>query len=48
MLLPRLVFMSGGPFTPRTRAFLAHISNRIAEKPFSSKALREIIDALAA
>jgi signal transduction histidine kinase len=38
----RMVFLTGGAFTPRARAFLEQVSNRCVEKPFESVALRAL------
>jgi hypothetical protein len=44
--VPHVVFVTGGAFTPRTHAFLAHV--RYVEKPLSLAVLRKLIaDALA-
>ena len=39
----RVVFISGGAFTPSARAFLDRVSNPRIEKPFDARALREIV-----
>ena len=39
----RVVFMSGGVFTPGVRAFLDEIPNRRIDKPLDVDALRELI-----
>jgi PAS domain S-box-containing protein len=36
----RVVFMSGGAFTPKAIEFVASVSNRCLEKPFSAEQLR--------
>ena len=41
----RMVFMTGGAFTPRARAFLEGVDNLCLPKPFDLTQLREIIDA---
>jgi PAS domain S-box-containing protein len=47
-LAGRMVFMTGGAFTPNTRAFLNHVGNRRIEKPFSSKQLRALVQSVLA
>ena len=42
----RMMFLTGGAFTPDARAFLSRLGNRHAEKPFSSEKLRELVQAL--
>lgn len=42
-LAARMVFVTGGAFTPRSRAFLDHTLNQWLEKPFSTQNLRAII-----
>jgi CheY-like chemotaxis protein/anti-sigma regulatory factor (Ser/Thr protein kinase) len=39
----RTVFMTGGAFTPRARAFLADVPNPTVEKPFEPRALVELV-----
>jgi len=41
----RMVFMTGGTFTVRTRAFVESVGNRILEKPIGGLVLREIVRA---
>ena len=41
-----MVFLTGGAFTPRARAFLDRVSNPIVEKPFDSAALRKGLERL--
>jgi len=41
----RLVFMTGGAFTPRVQEFLAQIPNRRLEKPFDLVRVRRIVEA---
>ena len=43
-LLDRLVFMTGGVFSPKTNEFLETISNTCIEKPFDISALLELIN----
>jgi PAS domain S-box-containing protein len=42
-LVSRLVFMSGGAFTPRARAFVEGVPNRCIEKPPEVSKLRELV-----
>jgi PAS domain S-box-containing protein len=42
-LLPRMVFCSGGAFTPRARAFLGSVSNELLGKPMRRAELLEVI-----
>lgn len=44
----RIVFVTGGAFTPRATEFLATVQNRRVEKPISSKALRALVQELVA
>jgi hypothetical protein len=37
------VFMTGGAFTARTRAFLENVSRPCLEKPLDAERLREIV-----
>jgi CheY-like chemotaxis protein len=39
----RIVFMTGGVYTPRMRAFVQALPNRCIEKPPDSAKLREIV-----
>lgn len=39
----RMVFMSGGAFTPAARAFLDRVPNERLEKPFNAGAVRELV-----
>jgi two-component system cell cycle sensor histidine kinase/response regulator CckA len=39
----RVVFMSGGAFTPKAVEFVASVSNRCLEKPFSAETLRGVV-----
>lgn len=45
-LLDRFVFMTGGAFTARARAFLAQVSNERLEKPFHPQALDALVQRL--
>jgi CheY-like chemotaxis protein len=47
-LAARMVFMTGGAFTPNARAFLNQVANRRLEKPFTSKELRALVQAMLA
>jgi len=42
-IAPRVVFLTGGAFTPSARQFLATTSNLCVEKPFRNAALRELV-----
>jgi CheY-like chemotaxis protein len=42
-LCPRIVFLSGGAFTPEARAFLERIPNARLEKPFVPTNLRAVV-----
>jgi PAS domain S-box-containing protein len=42
-LAGRLVFMTGGAFTPRARAFLENVVNPCLEKPLDTSKLRSIV-----
>ncbi len=42
-MVDRVVFMTGGAFTPRAADFLAHVENPRIEKPFDVKTLRRLI-----
>jgi PAS domain S-box-containing protein len=44
----RLVFITGGAFTPQAREFLARVPNPRVEKPFEPAALRALVDGLVA
>jgi CheY-like chemotaxis protein len=44
----RILFCSGGAFTPRARAFLERVPNVVLDKPVSSSQLRAAIDQLIA
>lgn len=39
----KMIFMTGGAFSPDAEAFLASVSNRALEKPFKPNALREVV-----
>ncbi|HTE52762.1 MAG TPA: response regulator [Kofleriaceae bacterium] len=41
----RMIFLTGGAFTPRARAFIDGTSNQLIEKPFDAIHLRAIINA---
>ncbi|PTL84701.1 response regulator [Vitiosangium sp. GDMCC 1.1324] len=45
-LAARMVFLTGGAFTPNARAFLAEVKNHRVDKPFSSDELRELMRTL--
>jgi signal transduction histidine kinase/CheY-like chemotaxis protein len=42
-LLPKIVFLTGGAFTPRAAAFLDTVPNPRIEKPFDPRALRALV-----
>ena len=42
-LLDRIVFVTGGAFTPAARSFLERVPNARLEKPFSPVTLRELV-----
>jgi FixJ family two-component response regulator len=46
-LAARIVFMTGGTFTPRTREFLANVPNPTLDKPFDLTALKTLLRARA-
>jgi CheY-like chemotaxis protein len=46
-LAERIVFMSGGTFTPRTREFLATVKNPALDKPFDLSTLNTLLRARA-
>ena len=39
----RMIFLTGGAFTPRARAFLAGVPNARLEKPFDPQGLRRFV-----
>jgi CheY-like chemotaxis protein len=39
----RMVFMTGGAFTPAARAFLDRLANRSIDKPFAPASLRSLV-----
>jgi signal transduction histidine kinase len=43
-LARRMIFLSGGAFTPRTRDFLARVPNPRLEKPFEAKNLLAVVE----
>jgi len=45
-LAARMVFLTGGAFTPYARSFLRDVENPRLEKPFSSEALRDLVQTL--
>jgi PAS domain S-box-containing protein len=45
-LAPRIVFVTGGAFTPTAREFLDRVPNRRLEKPFDLKSLRLVVNEL--
>lgn len=40
----QLVFLTGGAFTPRARAYLEQVPNRRVEKPFDLETIRQIVE----
>jgi CheY-like chemotaxis protein len=40
---PRIIFMTGGAFTPRAREFLERVPNQRLEKPVDTRNLRALI-----
>ena len=46
-LAARVVFMTGGAFTPRTRDFLSAIPNRCIEKPFEAQEVLGLLERMA-
>jgi len=47
-LQERIVFMTGGAFTPRAAQFLSNVSNPRIEKPFDMRSLRRLVRDMAA
>jgi signal transduction histidine kinase len=45
-LARRIIFLTGGAFTPRAQAFLAEVPNARMDKPFDPKQLRALVDTL--
>jgi CheY-like chemotaxis protein len=45
-LAERMVFLTGGAFTPRAREFLSQIKNPCVEKPFLPRDLQELVRSL--
>lgn len=39
----RMMFLTGGAFTPRARTFLTAMPDRKIDKPFTSASLREVV-----
>jgi two-component system, cell cycle sensor histidine kinase and response regulator CckA len=44
VLAKRVVFMTGGAFTPETRSYLDDVENPRVDKPFEAEKLRQIVD----
>ncbi len=42
-LIPRIIFCSGGAFTPRARTFAGTVANQLLEKPVGANALKAAI-----
>lgn len=47
-VLPRIVFLTGGAYTPRARAFLLETGCAYLEKPFESREIRAVVAEFAA
>lgn len=45
-LAPRVVFMTGGVFTPKTERFLRGCSNEVLAKPFRRGTLEQVVKRL--
>lgn len=45
-VVPRIVFVTGGVFTPDVRAFLAGVANRVLEKPVDRETLAAVLAAV--
>ena len=45
-LAARMVFLTGGAFTPYARSFLSEVQNHRLEKPFSAEELRGLVQSL--
>ncbi|MET0287051.1 MAG: response regulator, partial [Polyangiales bacterium] len=45
-LADKIVFFTGGAFTPRAREFLRHVPNQRVEKPVAGHELRQVINAM--
>jgi PAS domain S-box-containing protein len=45
LMMERILFCSGGAFTPRVREFLASVPNVVLDKPIGSAQLREAVEA---
>ena len=43
-LAARIVFLTGGVFTPETREFLDRVPNARLEKPFESQTLKALVN----
>ena len=43
-LIERMIFVTGGAFTPEARAFLDTVRNPVLEKPFLPRNLRALVD----
>jgi CheY-like chemotaxis protein len=44
----RMVFFTGGAFTPQARAFIETVGNARLEKPFDALNLRNVVNSLVA
>ncbi|MFO0630337.1 MAG: response regulator [Polyangiales bacterium] len=47
-VLPRMAFLTGGAFTPRSREFFDRVNPHRLEKPFTVPELRELLQTLIA
>ncbi|ATB33414.1 hybrid sensor histidine kinase/response regulator [Melittangium boletus] len=46
VLTDRLVFLTGGAFTPNAREFLSQVKNRRVDKPFSGQDLHDVVQSM--
>jgi len=46
VLTERLVFLTGGAFTPNAREFLGQVKNRRVDKPFSGQELHDVVQSM--
>jgi CheY-like chemotaxis protein len=44
----RMIFMTGGAFTPRAREFIASVPNHVLEKPFSADSVEALVASMIA
>ncbi len=45
-VVPRIVFVTGGTFTPQVTDFMLKVANRVLEKPVDRKTLAEVLAAV--